>query len=202
MATILDDWDVTPEYLTQVVRENPSLRGMVLGYIAEKKIRDILEPAQYKRVKQIEMQLQGVDALLREDIIQALGLTEDQQKKVKDVLAKRDKEQEELGEQMRGMFEGGFRERSEEQREQMRAKMQDLGEKRRTIQAEAQKAAMGALTDDQRAMMPNLMGEPFEFRRPEGGRFGGRGGEGGRGPGGRGEGGRGQGRGRRPGGQE
>jgi hypothetical protein len=104
------------------------------------------------------------------------------------------------------MFEGGRRERSEEEREQMRAKMQQLGEKRRSIQAEAQKTAMGVLTDDQKAMMPNLMGEPFEFQRPEGppggGRFGGRGGEGGRGPGARGQGGRGQGRGRRPGGQE
>ena len=43
MTTILDDWDITPEYLTQVVRENPSLRGMVAGYIAERKIRDIFE---------------------------------------------------------------------------------------------------------------------------------------------------------------
>jgi hypothetical protein len=43
VTTILDDWDVTPEYLTRVVRENPSLRGMVLGYIAERKIRDIFE---------------------------------------------------------------------------------------------------------------------------------------------------------------
>ena len=39
--TILDIWDVTPEYLTKVVLENPSLRGMMVGYIAEMKLRDL-----------------------------------------------------------------------------------------------------------------------------------------------------------------
>jgi hypothetical protein len=160
----------------------------------EKKIRDILEPAQYKRVKQIEMQRQGVDALLRADIIQALTITEDQQKEIKEVLEKRNKKREELGEQMRGMFEG-FGDMSDEEREQLRAKGEEMREKGRAIQTEAQKAAMAVLTDDQKAMMPNLMGEPFEFRRPEG-RPGG--GPGGRRPGGPGQGRRGQGRDRRP----
>jgi hypothetical protein len=41
--TILDVWDITPEFLTKVVRENPSLRGMMLGYIAEMKLREIFE---------------------------------------------------------------------------------------------------------------------------------------------------------------
>jgi hypothetical protein len=166
----------------------------------EKRVRDILEPAQYKRVKQIEMQLQGVDALVRADIIQALGITEDQQKKIKEVLEKRNKKREELGEQMRGMFEG-FRDMSDEKREQARAKGEELREKGRAIQSEAQKNAMGVLTDDQKAMMPNLMGEPFEFRRPEGGPGEGRRGEGRRGEGGEGRGGGGR-RGRRPGGNQ
>ena len=39
--TILDIWDITPEYLTKVVLENPSLRGMMVGYIAETKLRDL-----------------------------------------------------------------------------------------------------------------------------------------------------------------
>lgn len=39
-TSILDDWDITESYLTQVVRENPSLRGMILGYVAEKKLKD------------------------------------------------------------------------------------------------------------------------------------------------------------------
>jgi len=134
----------------------------------EKQIAEILDKPQFKRLKQLEVQRQGIDALVRADIIQALGLTEDQQKEIKETIEGRNRKQEELGTQMRGMFEGGFRDRSEEERAKIREKMEQLGEKRRAIQSEAQKKAMGVLTDEQKAMMPNLMGERFEFRRPEG----------------------------------
>lgn len=36
--TILDRWDVTAEDLTALVDRNPSLRGMMLGYLAELKL--------------------------------------------------------------------------------------------------------------------------------------------------------------------
>ena len=39
--TILELWGITPEYLTLVVEQNPSLRGMILGYIAERKLLDL-----------------------------------------------------------------------------------------------------------------------------------------------------------------
>ena len=39
--SILDRWDITIEELTQVVNENPSLRGMILGYLAELKLEKI-----------------------------------------------------------------------------------------------------------------------------------------------------------------
>ena len=39
--SILQDWDIDESYFTNVVRDNPSLRGMILGYIAERKLRDI-----------------------------------------------------------------------------------------------------------------------------------------------------------------
>lgn len=39
--TILDKWQVSPQELTDLVHDNPSLRGVLLGYIAEKKLRDI-----------------------------------------------------------------------------------------------------------------------------------------------------------------
>ena len=41
-TTILEEWDVTPEELSDVVRENPSLRGITLGYVAEMKLRKII----------------------------------------------------------------------------------------------------------------------------------------------------------------
>ncbi len=39
--TILDRWDMTPEELTKLVEDNPSLRGMILGYLAELKLEKL-----------------------------------------------------------------------------------------------------------------------------------------------------------------
>ncbi len=39
---ILDAFDVSLDFLSQVVFDNPSLRGMIVGYLAEAKLREIL----------------------------------------------------------------------------------------------------------------------------------------------------------------
>lgn len=39
--TILDRWQITATELTEVVDANPSLRGMMLGYLAEVKLRNM-----------------------------------------------------------------------------------------------------------------------------------------------------------------
>jgi hypothetical protein len=41
VKSILDKWDIDEIYFTSVVRDNPSLRGMILGYIAERKLKDL-----------------------------------------------------------------------------------------------------------------------------------------------------------------
>lgn len=49
--SILDRWDVTADELTQVVDSNPSLRGMILGYVAELKLQQLwLERAEISNV--------------------------------------------------------------------------------------------------------------------------------------------------------
>jgi len=40
--SILNVLDVSLGFLTQVILENPSLRGMVFGYVAEAKLREVL----------------------------------------------------------------------------------------------------------------------------------------------------------------
>ena len=40
--TILERWQLTQQELTIIVDENPSLRGFMLGYIAEYKLRSLL----------------------------------------------------------------------------------------------------------------------------------------------------------------
>jgi len=39
--TILDRWQITAKELTEVIDQNPSLRGMVLGYLAELKLEKL-----------------------------------------------------------------------------------------------------------------------------------------------------------------
>ncbi len=39
---LLDAWKLTARELTTIVQENPSLRGFLLGYVAEHKVRDFL----------------------------------------------------------------------------------------------------------------------------------------------------------------
>jgi hypothetical protein len=41
-TTFLDKWDVTVEDLDAVVTGNPSLRGTILGYMSEHKLRQLL----------------------------------------------------------------------------------------------------------------------------------------------------------------
>jgi transcriptional regulator with XRE-family HTH domain len=40
--TIMDEWEVTANELTLLLQENPSLRGMLFGYVAEFKLREII----------------------------------------------------------------------------------------------------------------------------------------------------------------
>ena len=41
VSNILKEWEIDVAYFTEVVTDNPSLRGMILGYIAERKLKDL-----------------------------------------------------------------------------------------------------------------------------------------------------------------
>lgn len=45
MSNILERWSITVDELSQAILENGSLRGMVFGYVAEIKLRNILRSA-------------------------------------------------------------------------------------------------------------------------------------------------------------
>jgi len=150
----------------------------------EKRINDVLEdilvPEQLKRLEQISLQQQRTGALGNQKVINALGITPEQQARLRAI-------GEKAREQTMALFQGMGRDSTEEQRNQAR-------EKGAVIRAAAEKEAMGVLTAAQKEKLKELMGEPFELQRPEGGApgggFQGRGGpgqqQGGRGPGQRG----------------
>ena len=131
---------------------------------AEEKIRGILEPEQFKRLKQIELQQMGVNALSRPDVVQALGLTEEKIQELKDLFEGLRRQREEIGEQLRPLFQGA-RDASEDERAELREKGKQLREKGAALQKEVQQKAMALLTDEQKGKLKGLMGETFQLDR-------------------------------------
>lgn len=75
---LLDEWQITPEQLTDILAENPSLRGMLQGYVAEWKLRDYLlslpgvstirKPDDHNRQEKGDLYLTYQERLLRLEV--------------------------------------------------------------------------------------------------------------------------------------
>lgn len=52
MTTILERWQISAKELTQIVDENPSLRGFIFGYVSEYKARSYF--AGHKDIKHLK----------------------------------------------------------------------------------------------------------------------------------------------------
>ncbi|HET6881720.1 MAG TPA: hypothetical protein VFI31_16270 [Pirellulales bacterium] len=128
---------------------------------AEEKMNKILKPEQLTRLKQLALQRQGVMALTRPEVAKDLGLTKEQQEKIREIQAST-------------RPEGGrnFQDLSDEERQKLFAEMNERREK-------AQTEMLAVLTADQKAKFEELKGKEFDFPQPRG--FGGAGGGGNRG---------------------
>jgi Spy/CpxP family protein refolding chaperone len=121
----------------------------------EKRLKKVLLPHQFDRLKQIDLQSRlqqrGAAALTTGELAEALNLTEEQRKKLE--------------------------QRAEEVQ-------QELREQIRQLQIEARNKIFDVLTTEQRAKLESMMGDQFDLpdRGPGFGR-GGQGGRFGRGPG-------------------
>ena len=109
----------------------------------QKKVEVILLPHQLKRIKQIQLQMRGVAALVPEDV-KVLALTDDQKAKLKTINDDAQKARQE-------MFSGGMRNLSAEDR----AKIQ-------TARADTEKKAMAVLTADQKKKFEEMTGPKFD----------------------------------------
>jgi len=151
----------------------------------EKEIAEILGRPKFKRLKQIQFQQQlgreGVNALLREDIIQALGLTESEVAQLREVAEGLQKDLDKLregaGQGFRNLSEEERQKRrkefeslSEEERQKRFQEMREAGEKMREkgqqLRNDARKKAL-EIIGDKAAKLREIAGEPFELRRPE-----------------------------------
>ncbi|MBN2476178.1 MAG: hypothetical protein JXB62_16315 [Pirellulales bacterium] len=157
----------------------------------EDAVAKILSAKQVARLEQLRRQVMGFRALGEQDVIEKLGITEDQGAKLSALNTELREKMQALG----GRPEGG----QEMTREQRMAQMEERRKKVSELQKETMKKAVETvLTSDQKAKWQELVGEEFEIsmqdlmrRGPGGpGAAGGRG-AGGRGAGERGAGGRG-----------
>ena len=125
-----------------------------------KAIAGILKPEQFKRFKQIEVQVGGIGEFAMDDVQTALKLTDAQKKDIKDAT---DAMQKDMRETFQNAFQGGFD----------ADKMTEAMKKVQSMQADAIGKVVAGLTDDQKKTWKELTGEKFDLdlsalRRPGG----------------------------------
>lgn len=118
-----------------------------------KAVTSILDQTQIKRFRQLELQRQGPGAVMRPAVAKELGVTAQQQAKIREL-------QQKQMEEMRSMFQGGRGQMTPEERQDMAKKMQENRTKN-------QQAVLGVLTPAQKTKWTEMLGKPFKF--PEGG---------------------------------
>ncbi|MCC6125316.1 MAG: hypothetical protein IT426_10165 [Pirellulales bacterium] len=121
----------------------------------QKKVEGILLPHQLKRIKEISLQMQGLRALANPEVVKELGLTEEQQAKIKSI-------NEESMKAMQEMFQGGFRNLSDEERTAAREKMD---KSRKDIETKL----TDVLTAEQKEKLEKMKGEKFDTSTLRGG---------------------------------
>jgi hypothetical protein len=124
---------------------------------AKETLKTILDEGQYTRLQQIYIQTQGVNALVDDEVAQALKLSPEQVAKLK---ATQEANRETS---MREAFRGG---RDEADREARRERME-------TLRKESEAKMLAHLTAEQQTQFTAMKGEPFEMPAFGGGRPGG-----------------------------
>lgn len=115
---------------------------------AEAKLAEILLPHQLDRLTQIEIQQQGIGALLSDEVAKELGLSDAVKADIESTVRA-------IGEKSRTEIQAQFQSGN---REGIREKMEG-------VQKEIETAALAKLTQSQRDKFADMKGEPFELPR-------------------------------------
>ncbi len=113
--------------------------------------KDILKPEQSKRLREIELQVMGVEAFKDPEVETALKLTDDQKDKIKTITGDFEKERGTL-------FKGGKGGKGS------KGFNPEIFEKMNTLRKETTEKAVTVLTDEQKQEWKKLTGEPFEVK--------------------------------------
>ena len=130
----------------------------------ERKVAEVLDPQQMQRLKQLDLQLWGVRALIRQDVQDRLHLSPDQRTKVQSIMT----DERNSVRSVFGDFRGG-KELTPEQRAELRKKFDAM----RDIQAQAEVKLNAVLSERQQKHFHWMQGPSFKFpdfhSRPPGG---------------------------------
>lgn len=141
--------DATPEQRQKLMEQAMQKWDEALG--------KVLQPAQRARLRELQLQAQGASALARPDVAKELNLSEEQRKKIGDILAQYGQKQMQLWQQGRG---------PNVDRQAMMQQMQQLRQ-------QMDKELLAVLTAQQQEQWKKMLGKPFEFPRMPGMRPGG-----------------------------
>jgi len=109
-----------------------------------KALAGILDAKQTRRLKQITLQVQGVQAFNDPEAQKGLKLTDEQKDKLRKI-------GQESGQKMRELFQAG-------------GDMEEMMKKMTELRKETMTSAAGVLTESQKKTWKELTGAPFEFR--------------------------------------
>jgi len=115
-----------------------------------KAVATVLNDKQMKRFRQIELQVQGPQAFVKDQTLRTeLKLQDSQVKNIEEILAETKKETDEIMKEAKGGGGGGG--------------FKGIQEKLQGINKEAKEKVMGVLTADQKKQYKELVGEEFKF---------------------------------------
>lgn len=123
-----------------------------------KALKEVLDDKQHKRLRQIQLQLQGVRAYTDAEVQQQLKMTAEQKENIKTLLEEQAREQAEIFKEAKGA--GGF---------------QGIQEKIQGLQKDTNTKVNSVLTADQRKAFRQMTGEEFKLETKGFGGFGGKG---------------------------
>jgi hypothetical protein len=159
--------DLSPEEREKRMAE-AGKKSAVVNEQAVARVAKILDAKQFQRFEQLRVQREGLSALGRPDVATKLGLTDDQEAKIRT-----------LQERARSRARGGPNQSDEDRR----ANFTRMQQQREKMQADI----LAVLTDAQKTKWEELKGKEFTIPQGGGGGGFGRGGSGPGGPGGGGE---------------
>jgi hypothetical protein len=117
-------------------------KGRELSEAHEKKVAEMITPAQFARLKQISWQVQSPWVFGNPQVVSALNLTDEEKEKIETITR-------ETGESMRGLFQGG-------------ADFDKARKEAMKLREVAQEKILALLTSEQQGKWKELTGEPFK----------------------------------------